>query len=148
MFLSTMMKSPPCMHTLHILPNNIWNLQNLPISWKQWGINPSQCEDLMDFHVESCEKRHGRVQNFVVENGYGQQYKLANTFVSSKLCLCLHAFCLYQNLCMFQPSLLKCGTYLFDLVVVVKVYQGDLYNMYCDQTSKFAIDSFQSFKFT
>jgi hypothetical protein len=29
-----------------------------------------------------------------------------------------------------------------DLVVVIKVYQGDLYNMYCDQISKFDVDSF------
>ncbi len=34
-----------------------------------------------------------------------------------------------------------------DLVVVMKVYQGDLYNMYCDQTSKFVVDSFWYFKY-
>jgi hypothetical protein len=29
-----------------------------------------------------------------------------------------------------------------DLVVVIKVYQGDLYYMYCDYTLKFATNSF------
>jgi hypothetical protein len=29
----------------------------------------------MDFHIESYEKNHGKVYNFIVENGYGQQYK-------------------------------------------------------------------------
>jgi len=31
----------------------------------------------MDFHVESYENSYGRVQNLIVENNYGQQYKLA-----------------------------------------------------------------------
>jgi hypothetical protein len=33
-----------------------------------------------------------------------------------------------------------------DLVVDVKVYQGDLYNMCYDQTSKFVVNSLWSFK--
>jgi hypothetical protein len=33
-----------------------------------------------------------------------------------------------------------------DLVVAIKDCQGDLYNMYCDQTSKFNIDSFWALK--
>ncbi len=32
--------------------------------------------------------------------------------------------------------------FVYDLVAIVKDYKGDLYNMYCDQTSKFTIDSF------
>jgi hypothetical protein len=32
-------------------------------------------------------------------------------------------------------------------VVAIKVYQGDLYNMCYDETSKFVVDSFWSFKF-
>jgi hypothetical protein len=64
------------MHTLHILQNDIWSLQNLPKSWKQRGIkNLLHHENSMDFHIESCKKSRGRVYNFIVENGYGQQYK-------------------------------------------------------------------------
>ncbi len=33
-----------------------------------------------------------------------------------------------------------------DLVVAIKVCQGDVYNMYCEQTSKFIVDSFWAFK--
>jgi hypothetical protein len=33
-----------------------------------------------------------------------------------------------------------------DLVATIKVYQGDVYNMYCDQNSKLTIDSFWAFK--
>ncbi len=29
----------------------------------------------MDFHVESCEKNDGKIQNLVGENGYGPKYK-------------------------------------------------------------------------
>jgi hypothetical protein len=36
------------------------------------GNNPLQCEESMDFHLESCKKRYGKVQNFIVENDYGQ----------------------------------------------------------------------------
>jgi hypothetical protein len=32
--------------------------------------------------------------------------------------------------------------FVFDLVAAIKVCQGDVYNMYCDQTSKFIVDSF------
>jgi hypothetical protein len=59
------------MHTLDILLRDVWNIQNLPRS-ETTGINSLQCEDSMDFHVESCEKKHGKIQNFIVENGYGQ----------------------------------------------------------------------------
>jgi hypothetical protein len=37
--------------------------------------------------------------------------------------------------------------FVYDLVATIKVCQGDLYNMYCDYTSKFALDSFWSFKY-
>jgi hypothetical protein len=33
-----------------------------------------------------------------------------------------------------------------DLVVAIKLCQGDVYNMYCDKTSKFTVDSFWAFK--
>ncbi len=33
-----------------------------------------------------------------------------------------------------------------DLVVAIKVCQGDVYSMYYDQTSKFTINSFWAFK--
>jgi mannosyltransferase OCH1-like enzyme len=33
-----------------------------------------------------------------------------------------------------------------DLVATIKVYQGDVYNMYCDQISKLTNDSFWAFK--
>jgi hypothetical protein len=33
-----------------------------------------------------------------------------------------------------------------DLVTIIKVCQGDVYNMYYDQTSKFIVDSFWAFK--
>jgi len=33
-----------------------------------------------------------------------------------------------------------------DLVAGIKVCQGDVYNMYCDQTSKFIVDNFWVFK--
>jgi len=33
-----------------------------------------------------------------------------------------------------------------DLVVAIKVCQGNVYSMYCDHTSKFIIDSFWAFK--
>jgi hypothetical protein len=36
--------------------------------------------------------------------------------------------------------------YVCDLVVAIKVFQGDIYLMYCDQTSKFIIDNFWTFK--
>jgi hypothetical protein len=36
--------------------------------------------------------------------------------------------------------------FVFDLVIVIKVYQGDLYNMCCDHTSKFIANSFWFFK--
>ncbi len=32
----------------------------------------------MDFYIESCKKNHGRIYNFIVENGYGKQYKPTN----------------------------------------------------------------------
>jgi hypothetical protein len=35
---------------------------------------------------------------------------------------------------------------LCDLVATIKVYQGDVYNMYCDQISKLIVDSFWAFK--
>ncbi len=33
-----------------------------------------------------------------------------------------------------------------DLVATIKVYQGDVYNMYCDQISKLTTNSFWAFK--
>ncbi len=36
--------------------------------------------------------------------------------------------------------------YVCDLVVAIKVNQGDIYMMYCDQTSNFTIDNFWAFK--
>ncbi len=33
-----------------------------------------------------------------------------------------------------------------DLVVTIKVYQGDLYNMYCEQFSNFIASPFWAFK--
>jgi hypothetical protein len=34
-----------------------------------------------------------------------------------------------------------------NLVIDIKVYQGDLYNMYLEQTSNFTMDTFWAFKF-
>ncbi len=36
--------------------------------------------------------------------------------------------------------------YVCDLVAIIKVCQGDIYMMYCDQTSKFTIANFWAFK--
>jgi hypothetical protein len=33
-----------------------------------------------------------------------------------------------------------------DLVAIIKVYQNDIYNMYCDPTSNFIIENFWAFK--
>jgi len=33
--------------------------------------------------------------------------------------------------------------YVCDLVVAIKVSQGDIYMMYCDQTSKFTAQTFE-----
>ncbi len=71
----------------------------------------------------------------------------------------------YEKLCDFQVLLgLSCilpllesihalvkfaqmkDVYVCDLVAAIKVCQGDIYMMYCDQTSKFALDNFWAFK--
>jgi hypothetical protein len=71
----------------------------------------------------------------------------------------------YENLCDFQVLLgLVCilpllefvhafikfaqmkDVYMCDLVAIIKVCQGDIYMMYCDQTSKFTIANFWAFK--
>jgi hypothetical protein len=71
----------------------------------------------------------------------------------------------YENLCDLQVLLgLACilpllesihaltkftqinDVYVCDLVVVIKVCQGDIYMMYYDQTSKFTTDNFWAFK--
>ncbi len=33
-----------------------------------------------------------------------------------------------------------------DLIVAIKVFQSDIYKMYCDKTSKFTLDNFWAFK--
>jgi len=38
------------------------------------------------------------------------------------------------------------NVFMCDLVVIIKVCQGNIYNMYCDQTSKFIVNSFWAFK--
>jgi len=37
--------------------------------------------------------------------------------------------------------------FLCNLVVDIKVYEGDLYNIYLEQTFNFAMDTFWAFKF-
>jgi hypothetical protein len=50
----------------------------------------------------------------------------------------------------FVHSLIKFAqtrdVYMCDVVVVIKVCQGDIYMMDCDQTSKFTISNFWAFK--
>ncbi len=50
----------------------------------------------------------------------------------------------------FMHALIKVAqsrdVFVCDLVVPIKDCQGDVYNMYCDLTSKFTIDSFRAFK--
>jgi hypothetical protein len=38
------------------------------------------------------------------------------------------------------------NVFMCDLVVAIKVCRGDVYSMYCDQTSKFTANSFWAFK--
>jgi len=36
--------------------------------------------------------------------------------------------------------------FMCDLVVIIKVYQGDMYNMYLEQSSNFTTNTFWAFK--
>jgi hypothetical protein len=58
--------------------------------------------------------------------------------------LCSTCACIFPLL-KFVHDLIKFALmqdiFVYDLVAIVKVCKGDLY-VYCDQTSKFAIDSF------
>jgi hypothetical protein len=43
-------------------------------------------------------------------------------------------------------NLHKRGMFVCDLVATIKVCQGDLYNMYLEESSNFTIDTFWAFK--
>ncbi len=79
-----------------------------------------------------------------MDNSTNQQVNIIlNIIMTSRLCsTCACILPLLE----FVHDLIKFvqiqDIFVYDLVAIVKVCKGDLYNMYCDQTSKFAIDSF------
>jgi len=44
--------------------------------------------------------------------------------------------------CTFSSSLQSKDLFACDLVATIKVYPSDVYNMYCDQTTRFIVDNF------
>jgi hypothetical protein len=106
----------------------------------------------MDFYVEPCQEVIEKYRTLLVkmtfDNPTNQQAKLN-----------------YQNLCDFQVLLgIICilpllefvhafikfaqmkDVYVCDLVAIIKICQGDIYMMYCDQISKISIANFWAFK--
>ncbi len=71
----------------------------------------------MNFDIEPCQKKNGKIQNFLGENGYGQPYKspslIMSTCVTFRFCLGLHSFCPCSNLFTFSSNLPKLNMYLF-----------------------------------
>ncbi len=85
-------------------------------------------EDKVDFDAEPCQKVKSKIQNNLGENGGRQPYKLASqtklwTFV---WLVNLVGTCLYLAIIGIYAFVQMRDLFLCNLVVVIKVCQGDL----------------------
>jgi hypothetical protein len=100
----------------------------------------------------SLAESDGRIQYFVVEDGLDNPTNQWTKLNYENLCdlQVLLGFACILPLLEYVHALIKFAqmkdVYVCDLVATIKVFQGDIYTMYCDQTSKFTKYNFWTLK--
>ncbi len=69
-----------------------------------------------------------------------------NTYVTFKSCLDLLTFCYVRIYACFHLMYKNERFFMSNLEATIKICQNDVYNMYCDQTYRFMVNNFLTFK--
>ncbi len=93
----------------------------------------------MDLHVEPCQKVDGKIENTIGEDDIKQRYKpisknelWASMWLVNFVGTCLYPTMLFKYVHAFIKFAQMKDVFVCDLGVAIKVYQGDLYNMYLE----------------